>query len=439
VWNLTGRVISGGEKFRLLVDLQDNWTDGGAPQVLISLYYDDAGARVTVASATMTPLDQGEGGWSEFSLDFAADDVPESVGKLLGIEIDNVSTTDSWIGVDNVRLSFTPPPKPVENLVLNPSFEEDEVVLDDPDWYAWATWNPAEGAGSNATIVDTDAADGARSLLIEPVGSENWYFIVLSLPIPTEVGAGYTASFKAKAAEARPLGVQFKSTDNTVQWGYTDFQLTTEWAEYSLTSDALNAETKLEFFCAGVGVAFWLDSVAVYKVSDAPPPQEEEVPPPAPGVNQLGHGGFEDGPATPLNTWAPKEWSIYGEGCSMEVVSEGAIEGAYCLKVTVPAATTDYWSLGFKQGGHVFVKDRSYTLSAWMKSNSGPLSVNLKLERDGGDYSGTEQMASITEEWAQYSVTTPVYAATVEPAAATFHIGWAAGEFLVDDVQLYEN
>jgi len=35
---------------------------------------------------------------------FAADDVPDSAGKLLGIEIDNVSATDSWIGVDNVRL-----------------------------------------------------------------------------------------------------------------------------------------------------------------------------------------------------------------------------------------------------------------------------------------------------------------------------------------------
>ena len=104
VWNLTSYVIGGGEKFRLLVDLQDNWTDGGAPQVLISLYYDDAGTRVTVASTTVTPLDQGEGGWSEFSLDFAADDVPDSVGKLIGIEIDNVSATDSWIGVDNVRL-----------------------------------------------------------------------------------------------------------------------------------------------------------------------------------------------------------------------------------------------------------------------------------------------------------------------------------------------
>jgi len=149
------------------------------------------------------------------------------------------------------------------NLALNPSFEEDEAILDDPDWYSWATWNPAEGAGSNATIVDTDAVDGARSLLIEPIGPENWHFIVVGMPIPTEVGTRYTASFWAKATEARPLGAQWKAVDNSESWGYEDFDLTTEWTEYSLTAEALNAETKLEFFCAGSEVSFLLDAVSV--------------------------------------------------------------------------------------------------------------------------------------------------------------------------------
>jgi len=152
-----------------------------------------------------------------------------------------------------------------ENLALNPSFEEDEIILDDPDWYSWATWNPAEGAGSNATIIDTDAVDGARSLKIEPVGPENWHFIVVGMPIPTEVGASYTASFWAKAAEPRPLAAQFKGTDNVDSWGYAGFDLTTEWVEYSLTADAISAETKLEFFCAASEVPFWLDAVSVYK------------------------------------------------------------------------------------------------------------------------------------------------------------------------------
>ncbi len=46
----------------------------------------------------------------------------------------------------------------VTNLLRNPSFEEDELILDDPDWSTWTTWNPAEGAGSNAVIVDTEAS-----------------------------------------------------------------------------------------------------------------------------------------------------------------------------------------------------------------------------------------------------------------------------------------
>ena len=104
-YNLTDYVISAGEQFTLLVDLQDNWTDGGEPEVTISLYYDEAGARVTVASATVTPPDQAEGGWTEYSVEFAADDAPDSIGKAIGIEIDNVSAASSWIGMENVRLS----------------------------------------------------------------------------------------------------------------------------------------------------------------------------------------------------------------------------------------------------------------------------------------------------------------------------------------------
>ena len=99
--------------------------------------------------------------------------------------------------------------------------------------------------------------------MIEPIGPENWHFIVVAMPIPTEVGTRYTASFWAKATEARPLGVQWKAVDNSESWGYADFDLTTEWTKYSLTAEALNAETKLEFFCAGSEISFLLDAVSV--------------------------------------------------------------------------------------------------------------------------------------------------------------------------------
>jgi len=154
----------------------------------------------------------------------------------------------------------------VDNLALNPSFEEDEeFILDDPDWFQWCTWNPEDVTGSNATIVDTEYIDGERSLRVDPIGTENWHFVVANISFPLKTGIDFTATFWAKAEEPRPLGAQFKAADNSVSWGYADFELTTEWAEYTFTAQAESDEGKLEFFCAGVEVPHWLDFVYVYE------------------------------------------------------------------------------------------------------------------------------------------------------------------------------
>ncbi len=154
----------------------------------------------------------------------------------------------------------------VENLLQNPSFEEDEPILDDPDWVSWCTWNPDQGAGSNTTIVDTEAIDGTRSLRIEPKGTENWHFILVNISFAADLDKNYTASFWAKAEAPRPLTVQMKASDNSVDaWGATDFDLTTEWAEYTYTSEVLHHDVKLEFLCSSSEVPFWLDLVSVYE------------------------------------------------------------------------------------------------------------------------------------------------------------------------------
>ena len=80
-----------------------------------------------------------------------------------------------------------------------------------------------------------------------------------------EMGADFTATFWAKADADRPLGAQMKAADNSVSWGYADFQLTTEWAQYTMTSTAESDEGKLEFFCAASEVPFLLDSVSVFE------------------------------------------------------------------------------------------------------------------------------------------------------------------------------
>jgi len=154
----------------------------------------------------------------------------------------------------------------VQNLVLNPSFETDEVILNDPAWEQWCTWGYETGLNSTVEISETEFADGAKSLRIIPKGDTNWYFILLHLPIYVDVNKNYTVSFWAKAEKPRPLTVQLKATDNSINaWGATDFALTTEWAEYHYASDVKINNVKLEILCSGSEVPFWLDFVFMYE------------------------------------------------------------------------------------------------------------------------------------------------------------------------------
>ncbi len=165
----------------------------------------------------------------------------------------------------------------VQNLVLNYSFEEDEVILHDPDWEQWCTWNPDDVLGGNVEIDDTEFIDGKRSLRIEPTGTENWHLVVAYISVQVTKGANVTASFWAKAVKPRPLTTAFKAADNTVTWGETDFDLTTEWAEYYMTSASQSDDVKLELWCAAALDTFWIDFVYMYEgdyvagISPTPP------------------------------------------------------------------------------------------------------------------------------------------------------------------------
>ena len=153
----------------------------------------------------------------------------------------------------------------VVNLVQNPSFEEHEVILDDAFWYKWCTGGKDAGVESTVTYDTSECIDGVRSLRIDPKGAINEDFFVVYFTIPQKVGTKYTASFWAKAQAPRPLGVNMKAVDNSVIWGDTDFQITTDWAEYKFTAAAQNARVMLKFLCAGSETPLWLDFVNVYE------------------------------------------------------------------------------------------------------------------------------------------------------------------------------
>jgi hypothetical protein len=153
----------------------------------------------------------------------------------------------------------------VDNLVLNPSFEEDEVILNDEAYEHWWTWGWEDGLNSTVEIDETEFVDGKRSIWVNPKGDTNWYFMVDYSPIACKAGTNYTTSVWVKAEEPRPFWIQFKATDNSSSWGQEEFELTTEWAEYSITSEAQSDELKIELYCAGSEVPLWIDCVLVYE------------------------------------------------------------------------------------------------------------------------------------------------------------------------------
>jgi hypothetical protein len=117
-YNLTDHLIAGGEVFKLQVDVQDNWQPGGMTELFkLSLYYGDdiAGARTIIGTEVVSPV----WGWTTYTLEAAA--TADAVGHKIGIELDNVSTpttSDSWQGMDNVRLDTIPEPATLSLLGL---------------------------------------------------------------------------------------------------------------------------------------------------------------------------------------------------------------------------------------------------------------------------------------------------------------------------------
>ena len=176
----------------------------------------------------------------------------------------------------------------------------------------------------------------------------------------------------------------------------------------------------------------WLTAVLLIGFILFSPSHAQEV------ENLLINGGFEDGVLAP--------WSTYGNVTTEVVevlvgaaVPEDPIEGDFCLHVVVPEAGANFWDAGLQPSGEVFEQGKKYTVSAFLKCNEGTLQINMKPELAIDPWTGYgEQMMTITEEWAEYSVTTPVFTEDVIPAGITFHIGMTPGDFWIDAVRFYE-
>ncbi|MHC4206377.1 MAG: carbohydrate binding domain-containing protein, partial [Planctomycetota bacterium] len=149
--------------------------------------------------------------------------------------------------------------------------------------------------------------------------------------------------------------------------------------------------------------------------------------------NLLVNGGFENGVLDP--------WYIYDDNgdATAEVVGDDPVEGSSSLHVVVPTAGANFYNVGLVQPGLIMEAGKKYTLSAFVKCSEGTLDISFKPEHAAAPYEGYgDQVITVTDQWAEYSVTTPVIGADVDPAATTFHIGFTPGEFWMDNVRFYE-
>jgi len=154
--------------------------------------------------------------------------------------------------------------------------------------------------------------------------------------------------------------------------------------------------------------------------------------------NILVNGGFENGVVEPWGTYGSATIEVVQELVGA-AVPEAPIEGSSCLHVVVAEAGANFWDAGLQHAGHVFEAGKQYTLSAFLKCSQGTLDINFKPEIGEDPWSGFgDQAFTMTEEWTEFSVTTPVFDEDVSPACITFHIAYAAGDFWIDGVKFVE-
>jgi len=152
--------------------------------------------------------------------------------------------------------------------------------------------------------------------------------------------------------------------------------------------------------------------------------------------------GFEAGVLAPWNAWGGGGATVTTaivKDCVGAAVAEGPVEGNYCLYVTVSGPSTNWYECSFVNTGPLFAKGKKYTLSAFLKCKSGTGRVNIKPEHAASPYEGYgEQQVVLTEKWAEYHATTPVFTSDLTPTSMTFHMGFMAQEFWADDIKFYE-
>jgi hypothetical protein len=270
---------------------------------------------------------------------------------------------------------------------------------------------PAVAEFSNVTVT---GASGAWQ--VEAVGVEQPSNDAESVYLVVEDGSGREKTIEHPDPAATQIADWQEWTIPLTEFGSLDLS--------NIKSVSVGVGNRSNSQAGGTGKLYVDDIQISTPLPDAPPPIVDDP------SNILDNGGFEDGVLEP--------WTTYGD-VTTEVVQGVGVEGDYSLHVTVNTIGENSWNTGLQHQGHVFEAGKSYTLSAFLRSAADTLDIHFKPELAADPWTGYGSTTlTMTNEWAEYSVSTGVLAQDVDPGSITFHIGFATGEFWIDGVRFYE-
>ena len=269
-------------------------------------------------------------------------------------------------------------------------------------------WNDGVAKFKNASVV-AEGPDGSNALKYSFAGGySSTYITVNGLEKNTE----YLITFKAKASVSKSMFITIQDGS----WGsfyYNEsFKPTTEWAEYSITTnvkDAPNGSGAILFKFQDTGSAMdmWVDDLSIAKIVKA---EEED------DDNLVINGDFELGT---LSGWNKHQSTV---------ISSVAHGGSYAANLKGSGG----WG-GMLDQNITVVAGNKYTVSLWLKTNQNGVNVQVK---DGGT-SGTNMASKWFSgtEWTQFTW-------DVTPTTNTICINFCGGgngvaeDVLVDDISI---
>jgi regulation of enolase protein 1 (concanavalin A-like superfamily) len=414
------------------------WSNSAAP--LYVTVEDRTGKKASVAHPD--PAATSVAAWTEWQIplsDLAGVNVAAVKKLTIGVG-DKAGPKPGAAGMlyfDDIGFGRPKAAANVVNLLANGGFESGAVA----PWSAYgATIEVVQQLPGAAVPEDPIEGNSCLHVTVSAPGANFWDNGLQHTGHVFEKGKQYTLAAFLKCKEGT-LDINFKpelAADPWTGYGAQVLTMTDRWAEYYVTTPVLTEDVDPATITFHIGFAateFWVDGVRFYEGPYVP---AEAGGAPAPIVSLLPNPGFEDGVLAPWSTYGNVTTEVVTE-LKDAVVPESVIEGKYCLYLDVAPGVANFWEAGLQPSGEVFQAGKKYTISAFMKSKSGSLEVNMKPELGADPWTGYgEKMMTITETWAEYSVTTPVFQADVDPASFTFHIGSATRGFWVDAVRFYE-